>query len=153
MAQSFTAKYCQPEESVEAAKLLRDALRNAKDATDQAQWFRAFLIQSCVGTFSSMFMGNGFTYTGNRGLLTPTATEYIASPFNVSELPPDAKVDIFLCINGLNSGRMDAQGTCPIPQRAQAADAPGGLVARDSALPLYSLLTFLLHCLLVHIGL
>ena len=106
-----------------------------------------------VGTFSSMFMGNGFTYTGNRGLLTPTATEYIASPFNVSELPPDAKVDIFFCINGLNSGRMDAQGTCPIPQRAQAADAPGGLVARDSALPLYSLLTFLLHCLLVHIGL
>jgi hypothetical protein len=149
---AFTAKYCQPEESVEAAKLLRDALRNATDVTDQAQWFRAFLIQSCVGTFSSLFVGNGFTYTGNRGLLTPTATEYIASPFNVSELPPEAKVDIFFCINGLNNGSVDADGTCPIPQlTAQAADVPGGLVARDSALPLYSLLPFLLHCLLVHI--
>jgi len=99
-----------------------------------------------------LFVGNGFTYTGTRGLLTPTATEYIASPFNVSELPPEAKVDIFFCINGLNNGSVDADGTCPIPQlTAQAADVPGGLVARDSALPLYSLLTFLLHCLLVHI--
>ena len=112
----FTAKYCEPEESVKAAEMLRDALQNSTDSIDQAQWFRAFLVQSCIGTFSNLFSGNGFTYTGDSGLLAPTATEYIASPFNVSELPSDAKVDIYFCINGLNGGKPDANGTCQIPR-------------------------------------
>lgn len=115
MGSVFTSQYCEPSQSVTAAELLRDALQNTTDVIDQAQWFRAFLVQSCVGTFSSLFSGNGFTYTGDSGLLQPTATEYIASPFNVSALPPEGKVDIYFCINGLNGGRPDENGTCPIP--------------------------------------
>ena len=50
------------------------------------------------------------------GLLTPTATEYIASPFNVSSLGKNESSTIYFCINGLNGGRPDENGECPIPE-------------------------------------
>lgn len=141
MGSVFTAQYCEPEQSVQAAKLLRDALENTTDSIEQAQWFRAFLTQSCVGTFSALFSGNGFTYTADNSLLVPTATEYIASPFNISDLDPDSKVDIYFCINGLNGGKPDANGTCPIPvipERGGAEFLDSNL-ASTSAVSYYSL--------------
>jgi hypothetical protein len=115
MAAPFTARYCDPAETVPAAKILADKLANTIDVIDQAQWFRAFLVQSCVGGMNALFSGNGFTYTGLGGLLTPTATEYIVSPFNVSSLAKNESSNIYFCINGLNGGRPDNNGECPIP--------------------------------------
>lgn len=143
----FTARFCEPKESVKAAKLLRDALENTTDSIEQAQWFRAFLVQSCIGTFSPLFSGNGFTYTGDSSLWEPTATEYIVSPFNISELSPEAKVDIYFCINGLNGGKPDANGTCPIPVmpgRGKGAEVLSEtIIAPTSAMSYYSLVILL----------
>jgi len=131
----FTAKYCEPDQSVKAAEILRGALQNSTDSIDQAQWFRAFLVQSCVGNFANLFSGNGFTYTGDSGLLSPTITEYIASPFNVSDLPSDATENIYFCINGLNGGKPDANGTCQIPRIPQREDAISSNASSDVVSP------------------
>jgi len=120
MDAEFTAKYCDLTQSVGAAQVLADALNNSTDAIDQAQWFRAFLAQSCTGSYYSLFSGNGFTYSGTGGYLQPTATEYIASPFNVSDLGDEDVVNIYFCINGLNGGRPDENGECPIPEKPAA---------------------------------
>jgi hypothetical protein len=148
----FGAEYCQPEESVKAANLLVDALGSTNDTIEKAQWFRAFLVQSCIGTFSNLFSGNGFTYTGDNGLLTPTATEYIASPFNVSALPPDSKADIYFCINGLNDGRPDANRRCAIPSVVfeRPADVLGGNPVSNSSRRLYSLAGVCLLSIILH---
>ena len=86
---------------------------SAGDVPAQAQWFRAYLMQSCPGAFNTLFAGNGITFTGTGGLLSPTSSEYIASPFNMSSLPESAKASISFCVNGLNGGKPTADGICP----------------------------------------
>eukprot|EP00890_Picochlorum_soloecismus_P005976 jgi/Picsp_1/637/NSC_00633-R1_---NA--- len=128
----FTAKYCDPEQSVTAAKVLVDALGNTTDTIEQAQWFRAFLSQSC-----------------------PTATEYIVSPFNVSDLGSDDVVDIHFCINGLNGGKTDESGTCPIPTNSGTAGRSIGSSTEEVAASLSSDATFgkkLTYMLLLNIA-
>lgn len=129
----FTSRYCDPEQSVTAAQVLVDALRNTTDSIEQALWFRAFLAQSCIGSFFSLFSGNGFTYTGDNGLLQPTATEYIVSPFNVSDLGSDDVVDIYFCINGLNGGKPNEDGECPIPTNGGIAGMSIGSSMEEAA--------------------
>lgn len=107
---------CTRAASLAAARLLKAQLAaTAGDAIEQAQWFRAYLLQTCNGEFNTLFSGNGFTYTGLGGLLSATASEFIVSPFNASQLGPGARASVGFCINGLNGGQPNAQGLCPAP--------------------------------------
>jgi len=132
MSAPFTSESgCDPAETITAAKILADELSNTTDTIEQAQWLRAFLLQDCAGDFNPLFSGNGFTYTGLGGLLTPAGTEYIVSPFNISSLGENEYSKIYFCINGLNEGRPDENGRCPIPPmeaamtQATSEAAPG----------------------------
>jgi hypothetical protein len=90
---------------------LAEDLAAAPDAEEAAIIFRAFLVQSCAGTFNPLFGGDGFTVTGFGGLLSATASEYISSPFFVTDIPASSWSVIPFCINGLNGGRPNGDGT------------------------------------------
>jgi hypothetical protein len=49
---------------------------------------RALFIQSNMGNLNELFTGNGFTATGVGGVIMPTSTEVIISPFNSTLIPP-----------------------------------------------------------------
>lgn len=109
---------CTPDNELGSAKLLAANLANTTDPTEQALWFRAFLIQGCNGNFNPLFSGNGYTYTGTGGLLAGLSSELIVSPFLVDLLPSKSYVSIPFCVNGLNGGQPTSSGpngTCPLP--------------------------------------
>ena len=54
----------------------------------QALLTRALFIQSNMGNLNELFTGNGFTATGVGGVIMPTSTEVIISPFNSTLIPP-----------------------------------------------------------------
>ena len=54
----------------------------------QALLTRALFIQSNMGNLNELFTGNGFTATGVGGVIMPTSTEVIISPFNLTLIPP-----------------------------------------------------------------
>lgn len=118
--------FCSYERIKKTAVFLKDRLENSRDVVEQTMWFRAFLIQHCIGYFNTLFAGNGLTYTGFGGLLSAEGTEYITSPFDVNAVPSSKKVAIPFCVNGLNGGRPDGNGRCPAPTDFNAVIAKSG---------------------------
>ena len=109
---------CSPDQAYAAANLLKEKLESTDDVIEQTQWFRAYLVPSCNGGFNALFSGNGFTYSGNGGLLTGQSSEYIISPFDANDIPGDGKAFIPFCVNGLNGGMPQGDGPtgkCPAP--------------------------------------
>jgi hypothetical protein len=98
----------------QVAQTLQADLAVAASDEEAAIIFRAFLIQSCSGTFNPLFSGDGFTVTGFGGLLSPTSSEFIVSPFFHDDVPQSSKATIPFCINGQNGGKPNPDGSCAI---------------------------------------
>ncbi|KAL4444284.1 hypothetical protein ABPG75_012021 [Micractinium tetrahymenae] len=112
----FPVRSCTFDQNAAAGRGLAQLLREAQgDARKQALLFRAFLIQYCPGNFNTIFSGNGFTYTGVSGMLSPLGTEFISSPLLVSAWPDGEHAAIPFCISGTNGGRPTSDGVCEMP--------------------------------------
>lgn len=62
---------------------------------------------------NTLFSGDGYTFTGTGGILSPLGREYIFAPFNVT-WRPDEIASIPVCISARNGGKPVA-GLCPLP--------------------------------------
>ncbi|KAL4419584.1 hypothetical protein ABPG77_004833 [Micractinium sp. CCAP 211/92] len=114
----YAERGCGQAKNVAAGQKLRDLVNAAPNARMQAMYFRAFLTFFCAGTSNSLFSGDGYTYTGFGGTLSPLGTEFITSPLTVgaATLNDNTKmVQIPFCISGTNGGRPNAGGTCDLP--------------------------------------
>ena len=96
------------------AAVLAEDLAAATSPEEEAIIFRAFLIQTCSGAFNPLFSGDGFTVTGFGGLLAPTSSEWISSPFYQENISQKFKAAIPFCINGQNGGMPNADGSCAL---------------------------------------
>lgn len=99
----------------------------APTVQQQAVLTRALFIQSTMGNLNELFTGNGFTATGVGGVIMPTSTEVIISPFNTALLPPGKGIDsVAFCLNGANGGLPSAAGTCTqLTPAGRSEQAPG----------------------------
>lgn len=122
---------CSREQNAAAGAGLAQLLAAAEGSPRyQAQLFRAFLMQYCVGGYYALFSGDGITYSSFGGLLTPLGTEYVSSPFVVGALQPADVATVALCISGTNNGRPAAAGSCLLPQAPVAVAAAAPAAAR-----------------------
>jgi hypothetical protein len=96
------------------ARSLAEDLVATSTPDEEAIVFRAFLIGNCGGAFNSLFSGDSFTATGFGGLVSPTSSEWIVSPFYQQEVSEENKAAIPFCINGQNGGRPNPDGSCAL---------------------------------------
>ena len=69
------------------------------DYRKQALLWRAYMTSSCAGDFNALGAGNGITYTGFAGLMSPTSAEFVTGQPAPSFESIDIEV-VYFCMNG-----------------------------------------------------